>query len=118
MKFQRMMHGGGKGFTEWTNVQAARPLFKGHIQPKHPLNGNNYNLLEKDTVKWQTSLLHKYHIDGMVYYHYYFNGKLLLEKPAENLLKLKDIEMPVTGTVKKMLQCHKNITQISGDRHC
>ena len=74
--------------------------------------------LDEDFVWQKTSLLHKYHIDGMVYYHYYFNGKLLLEKPAENLLKWKDIEMPVTGTVKKMLQCHKNITQISGDRHC
>lgn len=84
----------GKGFTEWVNVKAAKPLFKGHIQPKHPLNNNYYNLLNKETVIQQTSLMHKYGITGMIYYHYYFKGKLLLEKPAENLLKWKDIDQP------------------------
>lgn len=81
----------GEGFTEWDNVKNARPLFKGHLQPKHPANEYYYNLLEKETVVWQTNLLKDYHIDGLVYYHYYFNGKKLLEKPAENLLQWKDI---------------------------
>ncbi len=81
----------GEGFTEWTNVKSAKPLYKGHIQPKHPLNGNYYNLLDKEVMKWQTELIDRYRIDGMIYYHYYFNGKLLLEKPAENLLKWRDI---------------------------
>lgn len=81
----------GKGFTEWTNVKAAKPLFKGHLQPKEPLNDNYYNLLDKETVKWQTDLMNKYGVDGQIYYHYYFQGKMLLEKPAENLLKWKDI---------------------------
>ena len=84
----------GKGFTEWTNVKAAKPLFKGHKQPKHPLNNNYYNLLDKKTIIWQNELRKKYSIDGMIYYHYYFNGDMLLEKPAENLLKNKDIDMP------------------------
>ena len=84
----------GKGFTEWTHVTGAKPLFKGHIQPIKPLDNNYYNLLEKETVKWQTDLMEKYHVDGMVYYHYYFNGKMLLEKPAENLLNWKDINQP------------------------
>lgn len=84
----------GKGFTEWTHVSGAKPLFKGHIQPIKPLDNNYYNLLEKETVKWQTELMEKYHVDGMVYYHYYFNGKMLLEKPAENLLNWKDINQP------------------------
>lgn len=82
----------GDGFTEWTKVKEAQPLFKGHEQPKLPLNSNYYNLLEKDTVIWHTDLMKKYHIDGLAYYHYYFKGKLLLEKPAENLLKWKDID--------------------------
>lgn len=81
----------GKGFTEWTNVRRAKPLFKGHQQPKHPLNENYYNLLNRDVVEWQTNLMNKAGLDGFIYYHYYFNGKLLLEKPAENLLKWKDI---------------------------
>ena len=82
----------GEGFTEWTNVKKAKPLFKGHVQPKRPVNGNYYNLLDKHTVEWQTSLLNKYHIDGLIYYHYYFKGKKLLEKPAENLLKWKELD--------------------------
>ena len=81
----------GEGFTEWVNIKAAKPLFKDH-QIIHPYNTNYYNLLDKNTVEWQTSLLKKYHIDGLIYYHYYFNGKLLLEKPAENLVKWKDIK--------------------------
>jgi len=81
----------GEGFTEWTNVKKAEPLFDGHIQPLHPKNNNYYNLLDKKTVEWQTQLMKEYGIDGMIYYHYYFEGKMLLEKPAENLLKWKDI---------------------------
>lgn len=84
----------GKGFTEWVNVKSAKQLFKGHVQPKHPFNHNYYNLLDKQTVLWQTAVMHEYGIDGMIYYHYYFNGKLLLEKPAENLLKWKDVDQP------------------------
>lgn len=84
----------GEGFTEWTNVKKAEPLYKGHIQPKHPLNDNYYNLLDKKTVEWQTDLMHQYHVDGLIYYHYYFTGKKLLEKPAENLLQWRDIDQP------------------------
>lgn len=81
----------GKGFTEWTNVRNAKSLFNGHKQPKHPLDNNYYNLLDKETMEWQTKLMKQYGVDGFIYYHYYFTGKLLLEKPAENLLKWKDI---------------------------
>lgn len=84
----------GKGFTEWIKVKAAKPLFYGHIQPQIPLGNNYYNLLQKETVKWQTSLLKEYKLDGFIYYHYYFKGRMLLEKPAENLLKWKDIQQP------------------------
>ena len=70
-------------------------LFEGHQQPNVPLNGNYYNLLEKNTLEWQASLMHKYGIYGMCFYHYYFkDGRKILEKPAENLLKWKDINMP------------------------
>lgn len=82
----------GKGFTEWVNVKRAKPLFKGHNQPKVPLNKNYYNLLDTSTVKWQEKLMHDYGIDGLVYYHYFFDGKLLLEQPALNLLKDTSID--------------------------
>jgi len=84
----------GKGFTEWTHVNAAKPLFKGHLQPIVPLDNRYYNLMDKETVQWQTSLMKQYGIDGMVYYHYYFTGKMLLNKPAENLLQWTDIDQP------------------------
>ena len=84
----------GKGFTEWTNVKKAKPLFKGHKQPIHPLNNNYYDLMEKDTVEWQTRIMKNYGLTGMIYYHYYFCGRKLLEKPAENLLRWKDIDQP------------------------
>lgn len=83
----------GKGFTEWTNVKSAVPLFKGHVQPKIPLKNNYYFLDDLNTLKWQAELAKKYRVDGMIFYHYYFCGKKLLEKPAEMLLKNKDIPM-------------------------
>lgn len=85
----------GEGFTEWTTVRGAASLFEGHKQPIKPLNNHYYNLLEKETMEWQTALMKKYGIDGQCFYHYYFkDGRQILEKPAENLLKWKDIDMP------------------------
>lgn len=83
----------GEGFTEWVNVKKAKPLFKNHVQPIHPLGNNYYNLLDPETLQWQASLAKKYSIDGMIFYHYYFCGRKLLERPAEILLKNKDIPM-------------------------
>jgi hypothetical protein len=80
----------GKGFTEWTNVRGAKSLFKGHVQPRIPC-GNYYSMLDKKTVRRQWEQSKKYNIYGFCYYHYWFNGKLLLQKPVENLLKWKDI---------------------------
>lgn len=84
----------GKGFTDWAAVKKAKSLFKGHIQPKIPLNNNYYDLMDKHTMQWQANLAKKYSIDGFCFYHYYFkDGKKILEKPAENLLKWKDMDM-------------------------
>lgn len=83
----------GEGFTEWTNVKKAVPFLNGQVQPRVPLDNNYYNLLDKNTVEWQTKLANEYGVYGFCYFHYYFgNGKYLLEKPAENLLKWKDID--------------------------
>lgn len=82
----------GDNFTEWTNVKKAKPLFKDHYQPRVPLEGY-YDLLDQKTMLHQAELMNKYNIYGMAFYHYWFNGKLLLEKPAENLLKWKNIKM-------------------------
>ncbi|MCD8100238.1 MAG: glycoside hydrolase family 99-like domain-containing protein [Oscillospiraceae bacterium] len=84
----------GKGFTEWVNVKKAKPLYEGHIQPRIPLNKNYYNLLDEDVQKWQVRLAKEYGIYGFCYYHYWFDGHLLLEKPMENMLKNSDIDLP------------------------
>lgn len=85
----------GKGFTEWTNVKKAKPLFDNHYQPKVPLNKNYYNLLDDGVQEWQAKLAQNYGIYGFCYYHYWFkDGKKLLEKPAENMLNNKKISIP------------------------
>lgn len=85
----------GDGYTEWTAVKAGVPYFENHYQPHVPLNGNYYNLLDKKVMQWQAKLMKKYNVYGMCFYHYYFgNGRKILEKPAENLLKWEDIDMP------------------------
>lgn len=82
----------GKGFTEWTNTRKAKPLFKGHYQPRSPLNGYYYNLLDKKTLQWQVELAQKHGVWGFCFYHYWFKGgKKLLEQPIELFLKNKDI---------------------------
>lgn len=80
----------GKGFTEWTNVKKAVPLYSGHNQPLVPLNGNYYDLTNPKAIVDQHNLAARYGIDGFVYYHYWFNGKLLLHKPVEMLLNLPE----------------------------
>jgi hypothetical protein len=77
----------GRGFTEWSNVTKSRSLFWGHHQPRVPLGGNYYNLLDDGVMEWQTDLAGKYGIYGFCLYHYWFHGRLVLEKPAEHLLK-------------------------------
>ena len=84
----------GKGFTEWTNVRAAKPLFENHAQPVVPLDNNYYNLLDNNTIKWQIDLAKKYGIYGFCFYHYWFDGHMLLQKPMENMLRDKNINFP------------------------
>ena len=81
----------GDGFTEWTNVRKAKPYFEGHNQPEIPLNQNYYNLLDDNVKLWQAKLAKEYGVYGFCYYHYWFNGKMLLEKPMEQMLKNKEI---------------------------
>lgn len=83
----------GNGFTEWTNVKKAFPLYRGHRQPRVPFQDNYYNLLDESVMRWQADLANKAGIYGFCFYHYWFLGRMVLEKPVENLLKNKDIPL-------------------------
>ena len=85
----------GNGYTEWSAVKKAKPLFKGHIQPKIPLNNNSYDLSDESakTWKWQADLANQYGIHGFCIYHYWFKGRQILEKPMEILLKHPEINI-------------------------
>lgn len=81
------------GFTEWTNVARARPLFKGHQQPRIPGELGFYDLRLHETREQQSSLAKEYGISGFCYYHYWFDGKLLLQRPIEEMLRTGKPEM-------------------------
>jgi len=85
----------GKGFTEWTNVLKAKPLFKEHYQPIVPGQLGYYDLLKHPSIQEEQAKLAKDHgVDGFIYYQYWFGNKMLLESPAEAMLKNKNINIP------------------------
>ncbi len=84
----------GKGFTDWVNVKKARPLFQGHYQPRVPLNGFYYDLSSKEALRWQIDIAKNYGILGFCHYHYWFDGRQLLETPTNIMLQSKDLDFP------------------------
>jgi lipopolysaccharide biosynthesis protein len=76
----------GKGFTEWTNVAKARPLFSGHQQPHIPADLGFYDLRLEETRIAQAELAREHGLGGFCYYHYWFNGKMLLGRPFNEVL--------------------------------
>lgn len=76
----------GKGFTEWINVAKARPRFYGHKQPQLPADLGFYDLRLEEVRIAQAEMAKEYGVNGFCYYHYWFNGKMLLEKPFNEVL--------------------------------
>lgn len=84
----------GNGFTEWTNTAKARPLFKGHYQPHIPSDLGYYDLRLPETRDAQAAMARKYGIEGFCYYHYWFGGRRLLERPFNEVLASGEPDFP------------------------
>lgn len=83
-----------KGFTEWNNVRKTTPLFSGHYQPHEPADLGYYDLRNEETRIAQAELARQYGIEGFCYYHYWFEGKRLLERPMNDLLESGKPDFP------------------------
>ena len=83
----------GKGFTEWRNVEKARPAFDGHCQPRRPADLGFYDLRVDEIRHEQAELAKKFGIDAFCYYHYWFDGKTLLDLPLNRLIE-GDVDFP------------------------
>ncbi len=94
IRFQRTTSGGEKGFTEWTNVVKAKPLFRGHYQPHLPADLGFYDLRVRETRVAQAELARKYGVSGFCYYHYWFHGRQVLNRPFEEVLRLGEPDFP------------------------
>jgi lipopolysaccharide biosynthesis protein len=84
----------GKGFTEWTNVVKARPLFDGHYQPRLPADLGFYDLRVAEVRKEQAYLAKKYGLYGFCYYYYWFGGKTLLDMPLKKVVESGKPDFP------------------------
>ena len=84
----------GKGFTEWTNVAKAKPLFRGHYQPRIPADLGFYDLRLEEARLAQEHMAKEYGIHGFCYYHYWFNGRRVLYEPLDRKLKNSKENLP------------------------
>jgi hypothetical protein len=85
----------GPGFTEWTNVAKARPLYPGHVQPRLPGDLGFYDLRLPDVREAQAELARANGVEGFCYWHYWFgNGRRILERPFQEVLDSKKPNLP------------------------
>jgi lipopolysaccharide biosynthesis protein len=84
----------GPGFTEWTNVTKARPLFPGHYQPRLPADLGFYDLRVPESREQQAKLARSAGIEAFCYWHYWFNGRRILERPFNEVLAAGQPDFP------------------------
>lgn len=84
----------GKGFTEWTNTARAVPLYPGHYQPRIPADLGFYDLRCPETRADQARLARDYGLAGFCYYHYWFGGRRMLDRPFNDVLESGEPDFP------------------------
>ncbi len=84
----------GRGFTEWTNVAKARPRFAGHTQPHLPSDLGFYDLRLAETRAAQAEMAREAGLSGFCYYHYWFSGQTILERPFQEVLASGEPDFP------------------------
>ncbi len=84
----------GKGFTEWTNTAKARPLFRGHYQPHVPADLGFYDLRVAESRQQQADMARSYGVEGFCYYHYWFAGRRILNRPFDEVLASRSPDFP------------------------
>jgi lipopolysaccharide biosynthesis protein len=84
----------GRGFTEWTNVVRARPAFAGHQQPRLPGHLGFYDLRLPETRAAQADLARAHGVEALCYWHYWFGGRRLLERPFDEVLQSGEPDLP------------------------
>jgi hypothetical protein len=85
----------GSGFTDWNNVRASRAQFPGHHQPRVPAGQRYYDPTDPAVLRWQVELARAHGLHGFCLYHYWFDGKLLLEQPAGLMLRDRTLDFPL-----------------------
>jgi lipopolysaccharide biosynthesis protein len=84
----------GKGFTDWTNVASARVLFKGHEQPHVPADLGFYDLRLPEARAAQAEMAATFGVEGFCYWHYWFGGRRMLERPFNEVLSSGKPDFP------------------------
>lgn len=84
----------GKGFTEWRVVSRARPSFVGHYQPHEPADLGYYDLRVQETRIEQAELARRHGLHGFCYYHYWFDGRRVLDRPLREVLVSGEPDFP------------------------
>ena len=84
----------GRGFTEWTNVARARRFFPGHYQPHVPADLGFYDLRVPEVREAQAELARRHGVSGFCYWHYWFAGRRLLERPFAEVLASGSPDFP------------------------